>query len=373
MPLGATLTYSLITITFLLLSTVSVFFGHAAARFGENSSSGSRGAHNLTPDKLEKLIGGERPALLIVYSSSCLNCTRLSKPLIEIADELYRNETVSEKLNIGDSDASKYPKLGERFNIAQYPSLLYFPPNKNNPSKRINSKSFNECITFIELILDYIISKNQPVPSSAPSPVPHPKVPESRPYPRVPESRPYPKVPESRPYPRVPESRPYPRVPETSPHPKVPESRPYPRVPESRPYPKVPETSPHPKVPVPTPDPGYKSMGVKNLDSTSVNELTKPGRQNPVLIMFYATWCPYSQAMLPVFDKLPEEYRDDPNIVFGKVDNDKWIQWGYMKSLGGGGVPTIFYFPKGQGNQVKYHGGPHLNILLEFLRSHNHV
>lgn len=64
----------------------------------------------------------------------------------------------------------------------------------------------------------------------------------------------------------------------------------------------------------------------------------------PVVVDFFATWCPPCQRLLPVLEKLAEEY--DGKVKFVKLNTDEQKQW--AGKMGVRGLPTLCYFNNGQ-------------------------
>jgi thioredoxin 1 len=85
----------------------------------------------------------------------------------------------------------------------------------------------------------------------------------------------------------------------------------------------------------------------------------------PVLVDFYATWCPPCQALHPIFETLAEKHQE--KIKFGRLDigeaEEVASQYGVMS------VPTMIFFKGGQ--EIKRITGlisqdaieKHLNVL----------
>ena len=69
----------------------------------------------------------------------------------------------------------------------------------------------------------------------------------------------------------------------------------------------------------------------------------------PVLVDFFATWCPPCQRLLPVLDKLAGEY--EGRVKFVKLNTDQQKQW--AGKLGVKGLPTLCYFHKGEAISVQ--------------------
>lgn len=66
--------------------------------------------------------------------------------------------------------------------------------------------------------------------------------------------------------------------------------------------------------------------------------------EGPVVVDFFATWCPPCQRLLPILDQLSEEYSG--KVKFVKLNTDEQKQW--AGKLGVRGLPTLCYFQNGQ-------------------------
>lgn len=64
----------------------------------------------------------------------------------------------------------------------------------------------------------------------------------------------------------------------------------------------------------------------------------------PALVMFYAPWCTYCQAYLPVLEGLAEEFGDRLQVI--KVNVDKNVAAALKYSIRA--TPTFIFFHKGK-------------------------
>ena len=64
----------------------------------------------------------------------------------------------------------------------------------------------------------------------------------------------------------------------------------------------------------------------------------------PVVVDFFATWCPPCQRLAPILDDLANAY--DGRVKFVKLNTDQEQEW--ASKLGVRGLPTLAYFKDGQ-------------------------
>ncbi|KAH8914592.1 thioredoxin [Atractiella rhizophila] len=64
-----------------------------------------------------------------------------------------------------------------------------------------------------------------------------------------------------------------------------------------------------------------------------------------VFIDFWATWCGPCRLISPVFDKLSEQYKDNENVEFYKVDVDEEMD--ISEEVGVRAMPTFIAFKDG--------------------------
>ena len=64
----------------------------------------------------------------------------------------------------------------------------------------------------------------------------------------------------------------------------------------------------------------------------------------PVLVDFWAQWCPYCRRIAPAFDKVGEQYAD--TLISGKINYDEEPQ--LIKRFGIDTIPTLMLFKNGE-------------------------
>jgi thioredoxin-like negative regulator of GroEL len=78
-------------------------------------------------------------------------------------------------------------------------------------------------------------------------------------------------------------------------------------------------------------------------------------------ILFYASWCPYSQAFLPIFEKISNENQE--RCARAVVDDDEGLWNKYDIRV----VPTVLLFEHGQQTR-RLDGIPHQGLNETQLR-----
>ena len=64
----------------------------------------------------------------------------------------------------------------------------------------------------------------------------------------------------------------------------------------------------------------------------------------PVLVDFWAQWCPYCRRVAPAFDKVGEQYADA--LIAGKINYDEEPQ--LIQRFGIDTIPTLLLFKNGE-------------------------
>ena len=64
----------------------------------------------------------------------------------------------------------------------------------------------------------------------------------------------------------------------------------------------------------------------------------------PVLVDFWAQWCPYCRRIAPAFDKAGEQYAD--TLITGKINYDEEPQ--LIQRFGIDTIPTLMLFKNGE-------------------------
>ena len=72
-----------------------------------------------------------------------------------------------------------------------------------------------------------------------------------------------------------------------------------------------------------------------------LNSLLK--KHEKILVLFYASWCPYCNSFVPLFDKKIEDFKVATviHVLLDDYDNPLWDDYSINA------VPTIIYFKKG--------------------------
>jgi len=81
---------------------------------------------------------------------------------------------------------------------------------------------------------------------------------------------------------------------------------------------------------------------IKVDNSQSLNEELE--RNEKVLALFYASWCPYCMTFLPDFNKNVETFNSGTvvHVLLDDYDNPMWDDYGIEA------VPTVIFFERGE-------------------------
>ncbi|KFL30371.1 thioredoxin [Devosia riboflavina] len=105
-------------------------------------------------------------------------------------------------------------------------------------------------------------------------------------------------------------------------------------------------------------------MALHVSDSNFAAEVLEADR--PVLVDFWAEWCPPCKAMAPTIDALAEELAADFKIVKLDVDSNPGITVAYNVRA----MPTLIIFKDGVPVDVKVGAGQSRVQLIKWLESH---
>lgn len=106
----------------------------------------------------------------------------------------------------------------------------------------------------------------------------------------------------------------------------------------------------------------YAGLMLKNEDGTIIGE---SALQNKVVfINFWASWCPPCRAEFPSVQKLYDQYKNNPDLVFLTVNLDDNVSLGksYLKEKG---FTVPFLTPAGNIPDVLYSGSLPTTIVLD--------
>lgn len=105
-------------------------------------------------------------------------------------------------------------------------------------------------------------------------------------------------------------------------------------------------------------------MALHVSDSNFAAEVLEADR--PVLVDFWAEWCPPCKAMSPTIDALAEELAADFKIVKLDVDSNPGITVAYNVRA----MPTLMIFKDGAPVDIKVGAGQSRVQLIKWLESH---
>jgi thioredoxin 1 len=105
-------------------------------------------------------------------------------------------------------------------------------------------------------------------------------------------------------------------------------------------------------------------MALHVSDSNFAAEVLQSDR--PVLVDFWAEWCPPCKAMAPTIDALAEELAANFKIVKLDVDSNPGITVAYNVRA----MPTLIIFKDGAPVDIKVGAGQSRVQLIKWLESH---
>ncbi|MGC8743569.1 MAG: thioredoxin [Verrucomicrobiia bacterium] len=112
----------------------------------------------------------------------------------------------------------------------------------------------------------------------------------------------------------------------------------------------------------------------QNADETNVKSVVDPSQfdslvlksQQPVIVDFYATWCPPCRRLSPIIAKLANEYAGKVNVI--KVDIDKGTKLANQYRISA--VPTLMGFKDGK-QVFRLEGAPPEAEMKKYFESLN--
>ncbi|MCO5587024.1 hypothetical protein L7F22_040969 [Adiantum nelumboides] len=114
----------------------------------------------------------------------------------------------------------------------------------------------------------------------------------------------------------------------------------------------------------------FLSKNIKTFSRTEMEEFAKSEhRKNSWIVVLYAPWCPYCQAMEPSFNALAEELSGS-KVLVGKFNADKENKAYAMSDLQMKSFPTILFFSKNLLTPIKYPSEQRdVDSLLAFIKA----
>lgn len=84
-------------------------------------------------------------------------------------------------------------------------------------------------------------------------------------------------------------------------------------------------------------------MLIKLESNQNLNELLKKNHSKPILIDFYADWCPPCRMLIPVLDSIEKKHGDEFTIIKINVDHFPELSTQYQVKS----IPALFYLKNG--------------------------
>lgn len=91
------------------------------------------------------------------------------------------------------------------------------------------------------------------------------------------------------------------------------------------------------------------------------------GKDDDVLLEFYAPWCGHCKALEPKYEELATELKDVKGLIIAKCDSTQ----NEIDGINIAGFPTIKFFPKGSSEGKEYEGEREVDGFKKYLEEHS--
>eukprot|EP00803_Ostreobium_quekettii_P003350 evm.model.scf_260.2 EVM.evm.TU.scf_260.2 scf_260:6126-8161(+) len=105
-----------------LLSVLAAVPGAAS----DDPTSSLPGVQDLEPDNFDKLVNGQRHALVEFYAPWCGHCKRLTPEYKSLGEKVAADPQLKNRVLIGKVNADEHRTLGSRFGVQGFPTIKYF-------------------------------------------------------------------------------------------------------------------------------------------------------------------------------------------------------------------------------------------------------
>jgi len=111
---------------------------------------------------------------------------------------------------------------------------------------------------------------------------------------------------------------------------------------------------------IPESDDGPVKVLVGHTFSQVINDETKD-----VFVKFYAPWCGHCKALVPIFEKVAERVKGNPNLIIAKIDATA----NEVEGIPIQGFPTIKFWPANNKKEpIDYEGERTEEEFMKFLK-----
>jgi protein disulfide-isomerase-like protein len=105
-----------------------------------------------------------------------------------------------------------------------------------------------------------------------------------------------------------------------------------------------------------------KASRVFNLTTENFESIVEDVTKD-VLVQFMAPWCIHCQRLIPEYENLAEEMKNQENLIISLIDLTKEESKFEVK-----GIPTLIFFPKGNKKGITYNGPRNSKDMADFIK-----
>jgi protein disulfide-isomerase A6 len=116
------------------------------------------GVSDLTPDNFDKIVKGDKHALVEFYAPWCGHCKRMVGEYKTLGEMVQSDPALKGRVVVAKVNADEHRSLGERFGVSGFPTIKYFPRgkavNKDNAEAYNGARTSDQFLDFLKKKLE---------------------------------------------------------------------------------------------------------------------------------------------------------------------------------------------------------------------------